>query len=126
LGALDWENLIEEVEALGRRDKKKVRSLLKRLLEHLLKLEYWRSELSANGNHWRGEVQNFRQLLRYELEDSPSLKPYLAEVFGETYQDALEVFCKKSGLSNHLLPTAPSADLERALDKDWFPETPED
>jgi hypothetical protein len=126
LDALDWENLIEEVEALSRRDKKKVRSLLKRLLEHLLKLEYWHSELLVNRNHWQGEVQNFRQLLRYELDDSPSLKPYLAEVFAETYQDALEVFCKKSGLPSYLVPTEPSADLERILDKTWFPPRVED
>jgi hypothetical protein len=43
--ALDLENLIEEVLDLSRRDRQKVKSLLKRLFEHLLKLKYWQSEL---------------------------------------------------------------------------------
>ncbi len=44
LESLDWENLIEEVLDLSRRDKRKMESLLTRLIEHLLKLGYWESE----------------------------------------------------------------------------------
>lgn len=122
LAALDWENLIEEVSDLSRRDRKKLRSLLKRLLEHLLKLQYWQSELPYNQNHWKGEVRNFRQLIKYELEDSPSLKSYLEEVFIPTYQDALRVVSDKSGLVIHDFPKLPIATLEQVLDEEWFPE----
>ena len=126
LEALDWENLIEEVEALSRRDKRKVRSLLKRLLEHLLKLSFWRAELSNNRNHWRGEVRNFRQQIRYELEDSPSLKPYLMEVFNQTYQESCEVVSDQSGLTLDCFPERPFGNLDQVLDKDWFPPSAED
>ena len=46
--AIDLENLIEEVSDLSRRDKKKLKSLLRNLLEHLLKLKYWEFEIVYN------------------------------------------------------------------------------
>ena len=52
--ALDLENLIEEVSDLSRRDKKKLKSLLRRLFEHLLKMKYWNSEIERNKAHCQG------------------------------------------------------------------------
>ncbi len=42
--ALDLNNLTEEILDLSERKKRKLESLLTRLIEHLLKLAYWRSE----------------------------------------------------------------------------------
>jgi hypothetical protein len=42
--SVDWENLIEEVSDLSRRDKRKLESSLTQLIEHLLKIKYWQSE----------------------------------------------------------------------------------
>ena len=62
--ALDLENLIEEVLSLSRRDKKKLKNLLRRLFEHLLKLKYWQSEIERNKAHWKGEIRNFRKQIQ--------------------------------------------------------------
>jgi DNA polymerase III delta prime subunit len=37
---LDWDNLAEEVESLGKSDRREVESYLERILEHLIKLRY--------------------------------------------------------------------------------------
>ncbi|MFM7441873.1 MAG: DUF29 domain-containing protein, partial [Snowella sp.] len=58
--AIDLENLIEEVWDLSRREKKKLKSLLRNLLEHLLKLKYWEFEIIQNQGHWKGEIRTFR------------------------------------------------------------------
>ncbi len=118
--ALDLENLIEEVLDLSRRDKLKVKSLLKRLFEHLLKLKYWQSELDRNQAHWKSEVLNFRQQIRDELKDSPSLKPYLRQIFDESYQDARQLVAIASNLSISIFPEIPIADFDQVLDKDWL------
>ena len=60
LNDLDTENLIEELESLGRRDFNKVRSLLRQIIVHLLLLEYWSEEYDRNHRHWRGEIVAFR------------------------------------------------------------------
>ncbi len=102
LDSLDWDNLIEEVEDLSRRDKKKLKSLLKRLCEHLLKLKYWESERERCRGHWQREITNFRQQIHDELKDSPSLKPHLREIFNECYQDGKFIASKRSQLPlNH-------------------------
>jgi hypothetical protein len=118
--ALDLENLVEEVLDLSRRDKQKVKSLLKRLFEHLLKLKYWQSELVRNQAHWKREVLNFRQQIRDELKDSPSLKPYLRQIFDECYQDARQLVSIASSLPLNIFPETPIADFDQALDKDWL------
>jgi hypothetical protein len=85
---LDWENLIEEVESLGKSQRKAVRSFLVRLLEHLLKRCY--VPMSDCYRGWEIEIRNFRQRLQIELEDSPSLKTFLREIFVKSYEMALE------------------------------------
>ncbi|GAX35394.1 DUF29 domain-containing protein [Nodularia sp. NIES-3585] len=85
---LDWENLIEEVEALGKSQRKTVRSFLVRLLEHLLKRCY--VPMSDCYRGWEIEIRNFRQRLQIELEDSPSLKNFILEILSKSYTMALE------------------------------------
>jgi hypothetical protein len=85
-GEGNLENLIEEVATLGRSEKHVLESLLVRLFEHLLKLSYWESERDYNGKHWKAEIRIFRQKLRRQLKDSPSLKPYLVSIFEDCYQ----------------------------------------
>ena len=86
--ALDLENLIEELESMGRSEKRAIKSLLTRLLEHLLKLTYWHEERDYNANKWKSEITNFRTQIIDLLQDSPSLKPYLGEIFDKCHEDA--------------------------------------
>lgn len=85
---LDWENLIEEVESLGKSQRKAVRSFLVRLLEHLLKRCY--VPISDCYRGWEIEIRNFRQRLQIELEDSPSLKTFVLEILPKSYEMSLE------------------------------------
>jgi hypothetical protein len=126
LESLDWENLIEEVTDLSRRDRNKLASLLTRLLEHLLKLGYWRAEKERNQNHWRREILNFRLQVKRLLKDSPSLKPYLLEIFNECYEDGRKLARESSGLLIDHFPEQPIANLDQILDETWFPPSSED
>jgi hypothetical protein len=118
---IDWDNLIEEVSDLGRREKKKLKSLLRNLWEHLLKLKYWQSELERNQSHWKGEIRNFRKQIRDELEESPSLKNYLHDISAQCYEDAKEIVSDKSEIPLERFPEQPIAPLEQVLDEDWLP-----
>ena len=120
--ALDLENLIEEVADLSRRDKRKLESLLTRLIEHLLKLAYWDAERVRNFGHWQGEITNFRLQIKRELRASPSLKRHLQEVFTECYRDGREIALKRSQLPSSTFPEKAIANLEQVLDENWFPD----
>jgi len=119
--AIDWENLIDEVSDLSRREKQKLRSLLKRLVEHLLKLKYWEFQLKDNETHWKREILNFRQQLQEILADSPSLKPYIKEVYPECYRKGRKLASTASGLPLTSFPSEPIAPLEQVLDENWLP-----
>ncbi|MFW6296284.1 MAG: DUF29 domain-containing protein [Halothece sp.] len=121
LDSLDWENLIDEVSDLSRREKRRLESLLTRLFEHLLKFRYWDCEREGNQNHWKKEIRNFRKQIKKDLRASPSLKGYLSEQFVELYQDARELVSDASGLPLSTFPEQPIAPLEKILDENWLP-----
>jgi len=52
--SLDLENLIEELEDLGRRERNAVVSLLEQIIQHLLLLQFWTNERDNNSAHWKG------------------------------------------------------------------------
>ncbi|NBD16378.1 MAG: DUF29 family protein [Cyanobacteria bacterium] len=118
---VDWENLIEELSDLSRREKRKLKNLLRRVFEHLLKLNYWQAEVENNRGHWEAEIANFRKQMKDQLADSPSLKPYLEEIFAECYQDGREIAAARSRLPLETFPETPIATLEQVLDENWLP-----
>ena len=119
---VDWENLIEEVADLSRRQRDKLKSLLTRLFEHLLKLTYWEAERDYNARHWRGEIVNFRCQIQDLLEDSPSLKSFLSENLPKCYQNARKITIAKTGLPAATFPDVPIATVEQVLEDNWLPE----
>jgi len=71
---LDLENLIDEISSMGKSEKRSLESYLTRLLEHLLKLAYWESELEYNQRGWKNEIRNFRRAIKRIIADSPSYR----------------------------------------------------
>lgn len=121
LDSLDWENLIEEVLDLSKRDKRKLESLLMRLIEHLLILNYWDFERERNRGHWEREIFNFRTQINRLLIDSPSLKNYLRDQFNLCYEDGRKLASKHSQLPLNTFPEKPIAPIEQILDENWLP-----
>jgi len=120
---LDLENLIEEIESLGKSEKRALSSYLMRLCEHLLKIQYWEAERESCLRGWKVEIRNFRLQISRILKDSPSLKTYLAENFDREYFNARQLFLDASDLPPHLIPQSPNFALEDALNEDWEPTT---
>ncbi|OYQ64742.1 hypothetical protein B9G53_10125 [Pseudanabaena sp. SR411] len=84
---VDLENLIEEIESLGRSEKKEVRNRLKTLLEHLIKRIY--VDIPQEFNGWERTIREQRAEIRVELNDMPSLKRFWDELFDVAWGLAL-------------------------------------
>jgi hypothetical protein len=85
--AVDWENLIEEVEGLTRSDKRELENRLITLFEHALKRRYVSLPDCYRG--WEVTLKRTQKQLRRVLKDSPSLRNYFVSIIEECYQDAL-------------------------------------
>ncbi|WP_319420993.1 DUF29 domain-containing protein [Pleurocapsa sp. FMAR1] len=85
---VDWENLIEEVESLGKRDKRELKSRLITLFEHLLKRIYVPLPDCYRG--WEVTIRRTQSKLKDILADSPSLSGFLASIYFDCYQEAVD------------------------------------
>lgn len=65
---VDWDNVIEEIESVGRSDLHAVTSWLMQALRHDLKAEAW--PLSREVPHWRAEARGFRAQARQRFTES--------------------------------------------------------
>jgi hypothetical protein len=84
---VDLENLIEEIECLGRSEKKEIKSRLTTLLEHLIKRIYIDMHQELNG--WERTIRNQRTEIEFALDDSPSLKALWSNTFDIAFRAAL-------------------------------------
>ena len=80
---VDWEAIIEEIESLGRSERRELKSRLEVLLQHLLK---WQYQSNLRSSSWQNTIDEQRNRIQDLLVDSPSLNPYLEEVIGESYR----------------------------------------
>jgi len=113
---LDYEHLIEELEALGRSEKNAVESLIIRIIQHLLLYQYWQEEREYNSKHWQTEIVAFRTQL--ELRLTTNLQKHLADRLDYLYTKARKIAVVKSDLS---LPENNPYTLEQILDENWLP-----
>ena len=94
---LDWEHLIEEIEALGSEQRRKVQSYLKQLLIHLLLYRYWLAEKERCERGWRDEIENFRDELE-DLLESKTLYQHCQAEMHKMYTKARFRAIQKTGL----------------------------
>lgn len=114
---LDIENLVEEIESLSRSDGRSVASNLTIVLMQLLKYEYQPSHRSKS---WRLTLREHRRRIERILVDSPSLKPYIAEILETCYQDAVGDVAEETGLPLETFPKQCPFSVEEALNIDFL------
>lgn len=119
LQSLDLENLVEEIESMGRSDKREVYSRLKILLIHLLK---WRYQPKKRGSSWRNTIDEQRDQLSLILADSPSLKPHFENIFSDCYSKARRGASNETNLAPSTFPIDCPFLLEEILDSEFFPD----
>ena len=98
---LDLANLAEEIEDMGRSQRRAVKSALIVVLVHLFK---YRFQAGRRSNSWRATLREHRRRLRDEFVDSPSLRPYTEQIFADCYQDACEDAADETGLPQETFP----------------------
>lgn len=86
--AVDWDNLIEELEGLTRSDRWELENRLITLFEQALKRRYLALPDGYRG--WEGTLIRTQQKLEQILRDSPSLRNYLVEIMEKCYQNVLK------------------------------------
>lgn len=116
---LDWENLAEEIESLGKSQASELESRYYRLLIHLLK---WRFQPDQRSNSWRGTI--FEQRLRASkvLAGSPGLKPRRSSLFRNAYKDARKLAAIETGLPIESLPVECPWTIAEASDENFWPD----
>ena len=117
--ALDYDNLIEEIEAMGRSERNALESNLIVVLMHLLKYKYQPQKRSRS---WLSSIFEHRRRLIRTLKSSPSLKRYYEEVFDECYQYAVKQASIETGLSVEHFPNISPFSSEETLDFDFLPQ----
>ena len=86
--SLDIEHLIEELVDLGKSEKNTLRSNLKILLAHILKLKIQHDVPDSMNASWYSSIVEHRQRVLDNLTDTPSLKSFLVEAVEKVYPDA--------------------------------------
>ncbi len=119
---VDVVTLIEEIEALGKRERRGIASQLIRLLLHLLK---WQYQPQRRSDSWLDSITDARTQIDLALQDSPSLKAYPAAVLAESYQRARRQAAQQTGLDPDRFPEVCPYDAAQVLQEDWLPRAAE-
>ncbi len=115
---LDIDNIAEEIEAMGKRDKRELASRLSSLLMHLLK---WQFEAEYRSRSWKLTIMNQRAEIAGLLKDSPSLSHNLKDMSANAYSRARKTAALETGLPATTFPeTCPYAQDE-ILDAEFLP-----
>ncbi len=115
----DMEHVAEEIEDMGKSQRRALGSRLEVLLAHLLK---WRFQPGGRGSSWESTIRIQRAKIAKLLREMPSLRNSLAGELTDAYQTAVLAAVGETGLSRNVFPTACPFSMEQILDEFFFPE----
>jgi hypothetical protein len=119
LSAADIENIAEEIESMGRGEKRELINRLSVLLAHLLK---WRFQPERRGHGWTYSIREQRLQIARHMKDNPSLHGKTAEAMSDAYQTALLAAAEDAGLPEQTFPPACPYTFEQAVSADFWPD----
>ncbi len=115
---LDLGHLIEEVEGLGKSERRAISSQLERILIHLLKWEY---QPQRRNDSWLDSITDGRIQIEKIIQDNPSLKTFPAVCLPADYADARRYAAQQTGISIDQFPLECPYPIAHILSADWLP-----
>ena len=119
----DMENIIEEMESMGRSEKSQLINRFSVLIAHLLK---WQFQPDFRGRSWHGTIKEQRKRAKILLKDNPSLKRMLEEILADAYELSVDQIEKETPIDLRLLPSECPYTFEQCLEENFFPEQDQD
>lgn len=119
LSEIDAAHLAEELEDLGKSERRSLGSHLRVLVTHLLK---WQYQPGLRGASWRLSVLNARAAIRGILADSPSLVPEAPRQLEANYHLARANAIGETGLAEAIFPSTCPYSIEQVLSDGFWPQ----
>lgn len=116
---IDIENLAEEIESMGRSEKRALDSRLTVLLVHLLK---WQFQPVRRGKSWQLTIKGQRLNVSDLLNDNPGLKPQLATIIAHAYQRAIIDASSETGIDETVFPANCPWSVDFVTDLAFYPD----
>ncbi len=119
LEQVDLEHVAEEIETMGKAEKRELVNRLTVLLLHLLK---WRFQPALRGRSWRLSIEGQRLDIEEHLNDNPSLKNTLDASIRLAYRRALIEAERETGLDASTFPKICPYVFAAMMDGDFWPQ----
>lgn len=121
INLIDWDNIAEEIEDIGRFQKRELESKLEVLIMHLLK---WQFQPNLSYRSWQLTIKEQRLRLKKLLSENPSFKSVLEEIKDKIYPLAVISAEKETGLS--VFPDTCFYNLQEILSSEFLPNNTDD
>ncbi|MDO4997347.1 MAG: DUF29 domain-containing protein [Neisseria sp.] len=120
--SLDIENLVEEMESMGRSELRALESRMVNLIAHLLK---WAYQPDYRGNSWKRTIVENRVQIPRLIKFSPALKKYFEnpEWILDIWLDAVKTAAGETGIAKSDFPVEPIWTMYQILDDDFYPDS---
>ena len=119
LAQVDLENIAEELESMGKSEKRELESRLVVLIMYLLK---WQFQPKRRNKSWRSTINTQRDELERLIRLSPSLKHIIYESITRAYSSARYHFEDETSINKEILPDNCQYTFEQIMDKKYWPE----
>ncbi|MCL4485132.1 MAG: DUF29 domain-containing protein [Nitrospirae bacterium] len=128
LKKIDIQHIADELEDMGKREKRELKSQLGRLVIHLLKWQFQpekrTTNLGANENSsWRNSIINSRNEIEDILESSPSLRNMIPSLIEDIYPKCVKSAIQETGLRIEVFPETPPFNSDQILSENFWPES---
>ena len=118
VGEADLATIAEEIESMGKTEKRELVSRLTVLLLHLVK---WERQPAGRSNSWRLSIANARDEIADLLEDNPSLKAIIDDVMASAYRYARRKAAIETDMAEDTFPAQSPGSFVRAMDEGFWP-----
>lgn len=118
LDDIDINNIAEELEDLGKSQRRELTNRLAVLIAHLLK---WQHQDAFRGNSWKATITEQRLRIADHLEENPSLRAQLPEVIVKAYRYGVQRAVRETGFSRGTFPDRCPYNEVDLLNEQFFP-----
>lgn len=115
----DLAHIADEIESMGKTEKRELISRLIVLIHHLLK---WQYQPDKRTRSWRLSIEGQRLDVRAHLADNPSLRAQLDQAIALAYRRGLLEAARETELDTKVFPEACPWTFEQMLAENFWPE----